>query len=67
MKKPQTISESLRAAITDSGIALLKLQEETGVQRASISRFLRGERSLRLDMADRLAVYFKLELQPRGK
>ena len=34
------------------------------VRRASISRFVRGERSLRLDAADKLAAYFGLVLVP---
>jgi plasmid maintenance system antidote protein VapI len=35
------------------------------LKRASIMRFLRGEQSLRLDMADRLAAYFGLELRAK--
>lgn len=62
-----TMSDRLRAAITDSGIPLLRIQTETGVQRASLSRFIRGERSLRLDLADKLADYFNLELRERGQ
>jgi hypothetical protein len=30
-------------------------------------RFVRGSQSLRLDMADRLAAYFGLELRPKRK
>jgi plasmid maintenance system antidote protein VapI len=60
--RPGPISDPLRRAIAESGIPLLRLERETGVTRASIGRFVRGERSLRLDMADRLAAYFGLEL-----
>jgi plasmid maintenance system antidote protein VapI len=60
------ISDALRRAILDSGLPLLRIEQDTGVQRASISRFVRGERSLRLDMADKLAVYFGLNLNPSG-
>lgn len=38
------------------------LQRETGVTRATIMRFVRGDQSIRLDMADRLAAYFRLTL-----
>jgi plasmid maintenance system antidote protein VapI len=38
------------------------IEREAGVQRASVMRFLRGEQSLRLDVADRLAAYFGLKL-----
>ncbi len=43
------------------------LERETGVTRASIMRFVRGSPSLRLDMADRLAAYFELELRAKRK
>jgi plasmid maintenance system antidote protein VapI len=46
----------------ESGIPYLKIEQDTGVQRASLSRFVNGKQSLRLDVADKLAVYFGLEL-----
>ena len=66
-RKPESpISDRLRQAIADSDLPLLRLAEETGVQRASLSRFVRGERSLRLDMADKLAAYFGLKLTTKA-
>jgi plasmid maintenance system antidote protein VapI len=62
--QPQTLSETLRQAIVASKMPLLSLQQATGVQRASIKRFIRHERSIRLDKADKLAAYFGLALQP---
>ncbi len=56
------ISAFLRDTISESEIPLLTIEQETGVKRQSIMRFLRGERSLRLDIADKLASYFQLEL-----
>lgn len=65
-----SISDSLRQAILDSGLPLLRIANETGIQRASLSRFVRGKNSLHLDVADTLAAYFGLELtkseQPKG-
>lgn len=61
---PPTVSDALRAAVAASGLSLLAIQRATGVQRASLSRFVRGERSLRLDFADKLAAFFRLTLQP---
>ena len=58
------LTDPLRTAIAESGLPLLTLAERTGVQRASLMRFLRGERSLRLDKADILAEFFGLTLQP---
>ncbi len=61
-KPKTTMTEVLRTAIIDSGLPLLRLAKETGIARASLIRFVRGETSLRLDIADRLADYFGLEL-----
>jgi plasmid maintenance system antidote protein VapI len=60
------ISNRLRRTIAESGISYNALQRETGVTRASIMRFVRGDQSIRLDMADRLAAFFGLELSKRG-
>jgi plasmid maintenance system antidote protein VapI len=56
------ISDLLRRTIAESGIPYKRLERETGVTRASIMRFVRGDQSLRLDMADRLAAYYGLAL-----
>jgi plasmid maintenance system antidote protein VapI len=67
MAKATPITDVLRRAILDSGLPLLRIANETGVQRASLSRFVRGKNSLRLDVADKLAVYFGLELTKTDK
>jgi plasmid maintenance system antidote protein VapI len=64
---PSPISERLRRSIVESGIPLLKIEKDTGVQRASLSRFVNRKQSLRLDVADNLAVYFGLELRSKRK
>ncbi len=51
------ISDLLKRTISESGVSYNALQRDTGVTRASIMRFVRGDQSLRLDMADRLAAY----------
>jgi plasmid maintenance system antidote protein VapI len=66
-RRNESISGVLKKAIAESGLAHIALERATGVKRASIMRFLRGEQSLRLDMADRLAAYFGLELRPKRK
>jgi len=59
------MTDPLRQAIVDSKLPLLTLANETGIARASLIRFVRGQTSLRLDIADKLAVYFNLELVKR--
>ena len=61
-KQPPTMSDVLRQTIRESGIPLLTLSKATGVQRASIGRFLNESQSLRLDCADKLAAHFGLVL-----
>jgi plasmid maintenance system antidote protein VapI len=69
--EPAPISDLLRRTISEAVEAgrttYLGLEHETGVTRASIMRFVRGSQSLRLDMADRLAAYFGLELRAKRK
>jgi plasmid maintenance system antidote protein VapI len=68
---PTPISELLRRTIREAvegGRTNYKaLERETGVVRASIMRFVRGTQFLRLDMADRLAAYFGVELRAKRK
>ena len=65
-KPPSPLTGPLRQVIRDSGLPLLRLSQETGVVRASLIRFVRGETSLRLDVVDKLAAYFGLALAPLG-
>lgn len=53
--RAESVSETLRAAIVDSGVTLQQLGQEAGVDKAALSRFVRGERSLKLESMDRLA------------
>lgn len=66
-KRPQTITETLRHAIANSGMSFKALEQATGVTRQSLMKFARCEQSLRLDMADRLAEYFGIESHRKGK
>ena len=54
------MTELLRQALNeaDNKYAVTKA---TGVPKASLIRFLRGEQSLRLDLADRLAAHLGIE------
>jgi plasmid maintenance system antidote protein VapI len=67
MRARYPITDVLRRAILDSGLPLLRIAQVTGVDRASLSRFVAGKRSLRLDMADKVAVYFGLTLNEAEK
>ena len=64
-KKSRTMTETLRQAITDSGLAFIEIERQSGVLRQTLMKFARNEQSLRLDMADKLAEFFALELVER--
>lgn len=60
------MTEILRKAIRESGKSFKRMEADTGVKRQSMMKFVRGEQSLRLDIADKLAPYFGLELRRKG-
>ena len=62
-----TMTQTLRKAIRDSGLSLYAIAAGTGLKRPSLSRFRAQTQSLRLDMADKLAAFFELELKPAAR
>jgi hypothetical protein len=64
-QRKSPVTDLLRSTIAKSGIPYNQLERATGVKRASIIRFLRGDQSMRLDLAERLMVYFGLEVRKR--
>lgn len=59
------MTQVLKQAIAQGGETYAVIERTTGVKRASIMRFMRGEQSLRLDLADRLAAHFRIESHQR--
>jgi plasmid maintenance system antidote protein VapI len=62
MHSEQPITDALRQAIETSGLSIKALERETGVSRQSMMHFMRGTRTLRLDIADKLATYFGITI-----
>jgi len=60
------MTDLLRQAIAESP-SFRAIETATGVKRQSLMKFVRGEQSLRLDLADKLAVYFGIESQRTSK
>lgn len=54
---------TLRHAIAECGLSFKELERRTDVLRQSLMKFARGEQSLRLAQADKLAEYFGLRLK----
>ena len=59
-KRTSTMTEMLREALANAE-SVRAVARETGVQQASLVRFLKGGQSLRLDVADKLATFFNIE------
>ncbi len=57
------LRETIRDAIVSGRTTYKGLERETGCTRGAIQRFVDGRTFLRLDMADRLAIFFGLELK----
>jgi hypothetical protein len=62
-KGKPTMTYLLRQAISESE-SFRAIETATGVKRQSLMKFVRGEQSLRLDMADALAAHFGIECRP---
>ncbi len=65
-KSKPTMTELLREALTEAD-SLYAVAKATGVQKASLIRFVSGRQSLRLDIADRLATFFNIESRQVGR
>ena len=66
-RRNTTISQSLQEAMAQSGESLADIVRATGISNAVLSRFVRGERTLTLPTADKLARHFGLELVKRER
>lgn len=60
------MTELLRQALKDAP-SIRGVARETGLHHPALIRFARGDQSLRLDLADRLAEHFGIESRRTGK
>lgn len=61
------MTDLLREAIAEGGETFKGLERKTGLTRQSLMKFARGEQSLHLDLADKLAAYFGIEVRRKGR
>ena len=57
------MTTTLLKTINESGQSLYSIAKATGIHKAALGRFVAGKQSLRLDIADKLAVHFGLTLR----
>jgi transcriptional regulator with XRE-family HTH domain len=63
-KQPKPLTDTLKAAITKSGLTHYALAKIAGTTPGQIDRFMSGERDLRLGTAAAIAAAIGLELRP---
>ncbi len=56
-----TMTELIREALAEGKESIRAVARATGLDHASLVRFVNNKRSLRLDLADRLAEHFGIE------
>ncbi len=64
--EPQLVAK-LRAAIVDSGLTHYRIAKDAGVTADIVSRFVSGERQLKIETAGRIAEVLGLELVARSR
>jgi transcriptional regulator with XRE-family HTH domain len=62
---PDLLSEQIRRAVRDSGMSMLAVARAVETDKATMSRFLSGERGLRLSTIDKLGALLGLRLVAR--
>jgi DNA-binding Xre family transcriptional regulator len=67
MKNPPTLSEQLRKIVADCPVSLCELSRQTGINKAVLSKFARGQRGMLLESLDKLGQHFKLRLVSEEK
>lgn len=63
---PDSVSDALKKAIQESDKTVYQIAKEAGVSQIMISRFLSGERDIRMATADKLAHALDLKLMTAG-
>jgi len=63
--KPTHLSEQIRRAVRDSGMSMLAVARAVETDKATMSRFLSGERGLRLATIDKLGALLGLRVVGR--
>lgn len=61
--EPEAVSESLKRAISESGLTPYEIAKRAGTSPQTVTRFLRAERGLSLVVIDRICLALGLELR----
>ena len=61
-KRRIKLSEQVRRAVADCGLTQYRIWKETGIDQATLSRFVSGERGLPMKTLDTLADFLELNI-----
>lgn len=61
-KKRVKLSEQIRRAVDGCGVTCYRIWKETGIDPATLSRFMSGERGLPMKTLDTLADFLELNI-----
>ncbi|MEN6308376.1 MAG: helix-turn-helix transcriptional regulator [Anaerohalosphaeraceae bacterium] len=64
-KKPTKWQLILQEAIRDSGMTLLHISQQSGVDHSQLSRFMRNARNLTITTAEKVGTLLGLELRKK--
>ena len=67
MPKYEPLAAELRTQIRDCGKSVNAVALESGIPQPVLHRFVKGERDLTLTTAEKLVLYFNLELRERDE
>jgi transcriptional regulator with XRE-family HTH domain len=62
MPRVPKLSDQLRAAINASELSRYRIGKELGIDEATLSRFMSGERGLRMSVLDKLSVFLGVRI-----
>ncbi|MEQ8849809.1 hypothetical protein [Botrimarina sp.] len=57
-----TMTEALRDSLLSDPRSFAEVARQTGLTRTSLMAFAEGKRSLRLDLADKLALFYRVNV-----
>jgi plasmid maintenance system antidote protein VapI len=60
--EPDTLADQLRAALVASDLSHYRISKDTGISQPVVTRFINGDRDLRLETAGKLAAYLGMRL-----
>lgn len=66
-KRPKKLSDQIRQAIETCGKSRYQIAKETGVDAATLCRFMQGQHGLLMDSLDRIAECIGLEVAVKPK